>query len=69
MHINAHVHAFEPVDMCAHKNKFIPTKMRPKGGTKIFLKYFDKSFVLILFSTVQWYFNGYLQSRIHISAF
>ena len=54
MHINAHVHAFEPVDMCAHKNKFIPTKMRPKGGTKIFLKYFDKSFVLILFSTVQW---------------
>ena len=36
MHINAHAHTFAPVDMCAHNNKFVPTKMRPKGETKIF---------------------------------
>ena len=54
MHINAHAHAFPPVDMCAHNNKFVPTKMRPKGETKIFKIILTNLFFKFCF---QW-FNG-----------
>ena len=60
--------AFEIIPFWYNKaqyNKFVRTKMRPKGGTKFFL---NQNFE-ILFSMVQWYFKGYLQSGIHISAF